>query len=70
LNCSPRSARNLRVPAGAFTDVIVTKDWTPLDAAVIERKFYAAGVGKIREKKIAGGDAFVELVEFTPGTQA
>ena len=35
---------------------------------MIEHKQYAPGVGKIAERKVAGGDGSVVLVEFTaPG---
>jgi hypothetical protein len=57
----------LSVPAGEFADVVMTKDWTPLEPATIEEKAYAPGVGKIREAKSAGGDGFAELVEYTLG---
>ena len=32
---------------------------------MIEHKQYASGVGKIAERKVAGGDGIVELVAFT-----
>jgi hypothetical protein len=57
----------LTVTAGAFDDVLTTKDWTPLEPDTIEEKAYASGVGKIREAKTAGGDGFSELVEYTLG---
>ena len=53
------------VPAGSFDDVVTTEDWTPLEPEVVEHKQYAAGVGKIAERKVAGGDGAVVLVEFT-----
>jgi hypothetical protein len=55
------------VPAGTFEAVVETEDWNPLEPDTIEHKFYAPGVGLIFEEKVAGGDGFVELVEFTPG---
>jgi hypothetical protein len=57
----------LTVTAGAFDDVVTTKDWNPLEPDTIEEKAYALGVGKIREAKTAGGDGFAELVEYTVG---
>lgn len=59
---------SLKVKAGVYDDVIVTKDWSPLEPKAIEKKYYARGVGKIREEKIAGGEGFAELVEYTPGS--
>ncbi len=58
----------LSVPAGTFTDVISTRDWTPLDPDTIEEKAYARGVGKVREAKTAGGVGYAELVSYTLGT--
>lgn len=59
---------NVKVPAGAFDDVIVTRDWSPLEPETVEEKTYARGVGFVRERKPEGPDAGerVELVEFTP----
>lgn len=56
------------VPAGRYTDVVRTRDWTPLEPETIEEKAYAPGVGRIRGEKVAGGVGFVELVEFSPGS--
>jgi hypothetical protein len=52
------------VPFGAYEDVLVTEDWTPLEPDVRERKFYAPGVGLIRERQIAGGGDEFQLVEY------
>jgi hypothetical protein len=55
-----------RVPAGAYDgDVVVTHDWNPLEPDVIEEKSYARGVGRVVEKKIAGGNDQSRLVRFT-----
>jgi hypothetical protein len=53
---------------GAYDDVVVTRDWTPLEPEVAEEKWYARGVGKIREAHVAGGSGTVELVQFEPGS--
>jgi len=58
------------VAAGTFDDVLVTRDWNPLEPDVIEEKSYAPGVGLIGERKVAGGDEEVELVEHIPGPPA
>lgn len=62
-----RLGASLTVPYGRFDDVLVTRDWTPLEARVVEQKYYARGVGKIREEKTAGGQASVDLVTYTAG---
>jgi hypothetical protein len=56
----------LKVPAGSYTDVLVTEEWTPLEPDVIELKFYAKGVGLIEERQILGGDELVRLVKIVP----
>lgn len=57
------------VPAGTFDDVVVTRDWTPLDPDTTEEKTYARGVGFVHETKSVGPDTgeIVELIEFTAG---
>ncbi len=52
---------------GDYDDVVLTRDWNPLEPAVIEEKTYAPGVGMIFEEHVRGGDETTELVEFTPG---
>ena len=52
-------------PFGDFDDVIVTRDWTPLEPEVVEQKTYARGVGLVSESTNDGETAV--LVEFTPG---
>jgi hypothetical protein len=56
------------VPAGAFVDVVTTREWNPLEPDVVEEKQYAPGVGLIAEEHVAGEAGGAELVEFTPGT--
>ena len=51
---------------GTYHDVLVTEDWNPLEADVIEEKSYAPGIGVILERKTAGGEGRIELIEFTP----
>ena len=53
------------VPYGSFENVLSTRDWTPLEPSVAERKYYAPGVGLIREEVIQGGSGNVELVSVT-----
>jgi hypothetical protein len=53
------------VPAGDFSDALVTEDWNPLEPDVVEQKTYAPGVGLIYEEKTVGGEEFVELIEYT-----
>jgi hypothetical protein len=53
-------------PFGDFDDVIVTRDWTPLEPDVVEEKTYARGVGVVSETSNEGDTDL--LVEFTPGS--
>lgn len=57
----------LTVTAGTFADVVVTRDWNPLEPGTIEEKAYARGVGLIREVTTAGGHGHAELVEYDLG---
>jgi hypothetical protein len=47
---------------GCFDNVLVTKEWTPLEHGVVENKYYAPGVGFIYSEMVKGGDEFSELV--------
>jgi hypothetical protein len=53
------------VPAGSYTDVLVTHDWTPLEPDVVEEKSYAPGIGLVRERKLTGDAEELVLVEHT-----
>jgi hypothetical protein len=57
----------VQVPAGKYRDVLMTKDYTPLDPDILEHKFYAKGVGPVLVVGISGGSDREELVRFTPG---
>jgi hypothetical protein len=54
---------SVAVPAGSYTEVLVTEDWSLLDPDVHERKWYAPGVGVVFEEVVAGGSGTLELVE-------
>ena len=58
-------AEALRVPLGSFVEVVVTRDWSPLEPGVAEHKHYAPGVGLIREEAVEGESYRVDLVEHT-----
>jgi hypothetical protein len=55
------------VPFGAFGDVLLTKDFTPLEPDVLEHKFYAQGVGPVLVVQVSGGASREELLTFDPG---
>lgn len=54
------------VPAGTYDDLVVIREWNPLEPDVVEDKYHAAGLGVVLEVKVQGGDGLVELIEFTP----
>jgi hypothetical protein len=56
------------VAAGQYDNLVVTRDWNPLEPEVVEEKSYAEGVGVVLEEKVEGGDGRIELTEFDPGT--
>jgi len=56
-----RIGDRVSVPAGDFEGVLVTREWTPLSPRVDEFKYYASGVGLIRE---SGG---ARLIEYRSG---
>lgn len=55
------------VPAGDFDAVVTTRDWNPLEPAVVEEKDYAPGVGLVRERKVAGEEGEMALIDFITG---
>ena len=56
----------VEVEAGSYEGVLVTEDWNPLEPNVLERKYYAKGVGLVQERLVEGGQEQLELVEITP----
>jgi hypothetical protein len=53
------------VPYGCFDNVLVTKEWTPLEKGVVENKYYAPGIGFILSVTVKGGDERLELVSIS-----
>jgi hypothetical protein len=39
--------KSICVPFGCFNNILETKDFSPLEAGVVEHKYYAAGVGQL-----------------------
>jgi hypothetical protein len=54
----------VEVPFGRFTQVLMTKDFTPLDPGLLEHKFYAKGVGPVLVVAVSGGSDREELIRF------
>jgi hypothetical protein len=55
------------VPFGDFDQLVVIKEWNPLEPDVVEEKYFAPGVGLVLEVKTEGGDGRSELTEYTAG---
>ena len=62
-----RTGASETVDFGAFDDLIVIEEWTPLEPEVVEEKYYAAGVGLVLETTVQGGSGRIELISFTSG---
>lgn len=56
------SAR-VKVPYGRFKNCLQTENFTPLEPDLLENKFYAPGVGLVREVDVAGGGTENVLVK-------
>jgi hypothetical protein len=54
-----------QVPYGSFRDVLLTKDFTPLDPDILEYKLYAGDVGPVLVLGVSGGSGREELLELT-----
>jgi hypothetical protein len=54
------------VPFGDFDNLVVIKEWSPLEPTVAEHKYFAAGVGLVLEVKVAGEEGRVELISYEP----
>jgi hypothetical protein len=53
---------SVTVPYGSFKDVLVTDEWTPLEKNVAEHKYYAPGVGNVKEIATKGPKETLVLV--------
>lgn len=53
---------SVTVPYGSYDKVLKTKDTNPLEPDVVEHKFYAKGVGLLKEQEVKGGKDQAELV--------
>ncbi len=52
------------VPYGCFENVLETRETTPLEPGVEEHKFFAQGVGDIKELLTSGGSEILELTKI------
>jgi hypothetical protein len=54
----------VEVPAGHYTDALLTKDTNALEPKVLEFKLYAPGIGPVLALGVSGGGGREELVKF------
>jgi hypothetical protein len=54
----------VKVPAGHYTDALLTKDTNALEPKVLEFKLYAPGVGPVLALGVSGGGGREELVNI------
>jgi hypothetical protein len=53
---------SVQVPFGHVRHVLLTLEWTRLEPSVIDRKYYAKGIGIVREASATGPNETSELV--------
>jgi hypothetical protein len=54
-------AASTTVPAGTYSPALRTEEWTPLEPDVLSNKYYARGIGIVREADVKGGNEKLEL---------
>lgn len=55
---------NVTVPQNSYSNVIKTKEFSPLEPDVVEQKYYGEKVGDIKEKTVKGSQEGIQLVEI------
>lgn len=55
------------VPYGSFDNLLMTREWTPLEPTVAEQKYYAPGIGNVLEVGVKGTSDRVELINIEKG---
>ena len=53
-----------KVPYGSFRRALLTEEWTPLEPGVLDHKYYARGIGTVKEETVKGGKEVAKLVSF------
>jgi hypothetical protein len=62
-----RMGETVTVPFSSFRHAMLTKEWTPLERGVIDRKYYVRGIGTVLERSAKGPVERNELVSFRRG---
>ena len=58
---------SVNVEFDSFTEVLLTEDTSPLKPGVVERRYYAPGVGLVLYQTVLGGSERIELVSYEGG---
>jgi hypothetical protein len=58
------TAASVKVPYRSFTGALLTKEWTPLEPDVLDHKYYAQGVGMVKEMSVKGPVEELHLVSI------
>jgi hypothetical protein len=58
-------AQSVTVPAGTYPGALETLEWSPLEPNVIEKKYYASGVGLVLSTSAAGEVENAKLVSVS-----
>lgn len=53
------------VPAGVFGDLVQTEETTPLEPGLVQRRYYAEGLGLVYAETVADDAGIVELVDVS-----
>ena len=56
-------AATITVPYGAYTDVLLTEEWTVLEPGVLDHKYYVKGLGQVMEVAVKGPTEKLELTK-------
>ncbi len=56
--------RSACVAYDCYSNLLVTKDWSPLEPGFIEHKYYAQGVGLVLEVAMRGAQGKIELIDI------
>ncbi len=59
-----RLTESVTVPYGSYTNVLLTKEWTPLEPGVVDNVSYAPGVGLIQAVAVQGAEEQIKLVSI------
>ncbi len=58
---------SVNVPYVSSRHALLTKEWTPLEPAVIDHKLYVRGIGTVKEETVKGGSEHNVLVAVRRG---